>query len=47
MKEELNQYRVFEKILQFENKELRDIYVFNDFVKPGLHTVLVYDPLTE
>jgi hypothetical protein len=29
-----------------EKEELNDVFVFADFVKPGVHTILVYDPLT-
>lgn len=35
----------FNALFDFENTGNNNVFVYSDFVKPGVHTVLVYDPL--
>lgn len=34
----------FNTLFDFETSGNNNIFVYSDFVKPGVHTVLVYDP---
>lgn len=33
-------------MIRFEREEADDVFIYSDFVRPGVHTVLVYDPVT-